>query len=138
MYSQLSRPFPFSKRPYRKGKGLGSRLSLDAVPKRHAGGGQETFILQVVALCKHTFERLFRHRRSDYLARLQSDMGAHNHNSAGKKVEELSRDQAFSLKCKGRYYTIWKSTAPTFNNNSCVFLEMASARIGKRFRLDLG
>ena len=63
-------------------------------------------------------------------------MGAHNHNSPGKKVEELRRDQAFSLKCKGRYYTIRNLTTPTFNN--CVFLEMASARIGERFRLDLG
>ena len=63
-------------------------------------------------------------------------MGAHNHNSLGKKVEELRRDQAFSLKCKGRYYTIRNSTTPTFNN--CVFLEMASARIGDCFRLDLG
>ena len=32
-------------------------------------------------------------------------MGAHNQNSPGKKVEELRRDQAFSLKCKGRYGT---------------------------------
>ena len=63
-------------------------------------------------------------------------MGAHNHNSPGKKVEELMRDQAFSLKCKGRYYTIRNATTPTLNNY--VFLEMASARIGERFRLDLG
>ena len=63
-------------------------------------------------------------------------MGAHNHNSPGKKVEELRRDQAFSLKCKGRYYTIRNSATPEYNN--CVFLEMVSARIGERFRLDLG
>ena len=40
------------------------------------------------------YERPFRHRRSDYPVRLQSDIGAHNHNSPEKKVEQLRRDQA--------------------------------------------
>ena len=64
-------------------------------------------------------------------------MGAHNHNSPGKKVEELRRDQAFSLKCKGRY-TIHYTELDHAHVQYCVFLEMASARIGERFRLDLG